>query len=278
MNRRVLITGASGFIAARAIAPLRARGFELHAIGRRPLADVTHHRCDLLDRPAMRAAVAAIAPSHVLHAAWYVEHGAFWNAPENLDWVAASLDLARACVAAGVRRFVGIGSCAEYDWGDGGPGARGEGDPCRPATPYGLAKLATFQLLEDYLGRAGVSFAWARLFHLYAMDEDRRRFVGQLVAALAADQPFTVQAPRLVRDYSAIEEIGAKLAALVDSDARGAVNVASGQGRTLADWAAEFGQHLGKPDLIRGAEGGPSDRMVADVGKFQREVAPARSD
>jgi nucleoside-diphosphate-sugar epimerase len=275
MNRRVLITGASGFIAAHAIAPLRARGFEVHAIGRRVVPGVTHHRCDLFDRPAMRATVAAVAPSHVLHAAWYVEHGAFWNAAENLDWVAASLDLARACVAAGARRFVGIGSCAEYDWSDGGPGARVEDDTCRPATPYGLAKLAIFQLLDDHLGRVGVSFAWARLFHLYAMDEDKRRFVGQLVTALAADQPFVVQAPRLVRDYSAIEAIGAKLAALVHSEARGAVNVASGRGRSLADWAAEFGRRLGKPELIRRAEGGPSDRMVADVGKFRREVARA---
>ena len=274
MTRVALVTGASGFIGARTLAPLIARGFVVHTMGRRTpgTPGIVHHRADLFDRAAVSDVLADVRPSHILHGAWYVEHGAFWEAPENLEWVAATLAFARQCVASGVKRFVGIGSCAEYDWSDGGMTPRREDDPCRPASPYGWAKLATCQLLGEFLPRAGMSFAWARLFHLYAMDEDPRRFVGQLVTALANDQVFLVKAPLLVRDYSPVASIGAMLAALLAGEANGPVNVASGQGRGLAELARELAAALGKPHLVRLAEGGPSDRMVADMGKFRRAV------
>jgi nucleoside-diphosphate-sugar epimerase len=246
----------------------------VHTLGRRtpPGAGISHHRADIFDRAAIRDVLDEVRPSHVLHSAWYVEHGAFWEAPENLEWVAATLAFARQCVATGVKRFVGVGSCAEYDWSDGGAHARTEDDPCRPTSPYGVAKLATGQLLEAFLPRAGVAFAWARLFHLYALDEDPRRFVGQMVAALARDEEFVVKAPRLVRDYAPVASIGVMLAALLDSDATGPVNVATGQGRSLAELAHELARALGKPGFVRLAEGGPADRMVADMTKFRAAV------
>src|ERR1700733_15064576 len=109
---RVLLTGASGFIGARAVAPLLAAGCEVHALGRRAgqAEDVVWHEVDLLDDRATARAVAEIAAERLLHLAWFTEHGRFWAAGENLDWVAASVRLLRAFAAAGGRRAVIAGT------------------------------------------------------------------------------------------------------------------------------------------------------------------------
>ena len=57
-----------------------------------------------------------MAPTHLLHLAWYAEPGLFWRSPENLRWVEASLRLLRAFAEHGGQRAVMAGSCAEYAW------------------------------------------------------------------------------------------------------------------------------------------------------------------
>ncbi|MFY9293943.1 MAG: NAD(P)-dependent oxidoreductase [Methylorubrum rhodinum] len=115
--RRVLVTGGAGFVGRPAVAALVARGFEVHALGRRaPEGAHAFHSADLLDAGSRRAAVRAAGASHLLHLAWVTEPGRYWEAPENLDWTAASLDLVRAFHEAGGERAVVAGTCAEYDW------------------------------------------------------------------------------------------------------------------------------------------------------------------
>jgi len=116
---RVLVTGATGFIGAAAARALLALGAEVHgtsAAGRAGPADVVMHRCDLLDDAATAALLGRLRPTHLLHAAWDVTHGAYWTSPANLDWLAATARLLRGFAAGGGRRAVGVGSCAEYAW------------------------------------------------------------------------------------------------------------------------------------------------------------------
>ena len=182
---RVLVTGASGFIGSRTLAPLRRAGFEVHSFGRSvPPQPTTHHTGDLFDRGQVRALLERIGPTHILHCAWEVTHGTFWHDPRNLDWVAATLDLARAAAAHGVKRFVGLGTCAEYDWSDGGPAPRNEHDALAPRELYGTAKDCTQRLLTRFFSATDCSFAWARMFHLFGAGEHPARFVPSLVIAL----------------------------------------------------------------------------------------------
>jgi nucleoside-diphosphate-sugar epimerase len=111
----IVLTGASGFIGSQVVPLLVGAGHTVHVLGRSAAAGCTVHPIDLIaDDPA--PLLASIAPEALLHLAWYAKPGAFWHAPENLDWVAASLRLVRGFAAAGGRRVVAAGTCAEYDW------------------------------------------------------------------------------------------------------------------------------------------------------------------
>jgi nucleoside-diphosphate-sugar epimerase len=224
----------------------------------------------------VRAVLEAVRPTHLLHCAWYVAHGAFWSAPENVDWIAATAALARDAADLGLVRFVGVGSCAEYDWSDGGARPRREHDRLAPATLYGRAKAATHSILADLLGPAGVSLAWARLFHLYGPGEPAGRLVPAVALALIEGREARTGPGELRRDFMATAEAGAALAALLASPVAGAVNVASGVPATVAEVAWALGRLLGRPELLRigalEARSGDPPAMLADVRRLQLEV------
>ena len=116
----VLVTGASGFIGRSALAALVRAGEQVDGLYARaepaPLAGVRWHRLDLADEAAIERLIAEVAPEVLVHLAWYVEPGRFWNAPENVAWVEHSLALLRAFARCGGRRAFMLGTCAEYDW------------------------------------------------------------------------------------------------------------------------------------------------------------------
>ena len=143
---RVVVTGATGFIGRATLDPLLAAGCEVHAITSRAAPDdgptgVVWHVLDLLQDGAAGRLLGEIEPAQLLHLAWYATPGLFWRAPENLDWLAASVKLLRAFAECGGSRAVIAGSCAEYAWEDV-THCDETRTPTRPATLYGAAKHA----------------------------------------------------------------------------------------------------------------------------------------
>lgn len=279
MTRRILVTGAGGFIGRHAIAPLAARGFDVHAVSRGAvLAGATCHAVDLMDAAATHALLAEIRPSHLLHLAWTVAPGGFWTARDNLDWVGATLTLYRAFAAAGGKRFVGAGSCAEYDWQPDVVAAPLDEttSPCRPATLYGIAKDATRRVLAGVAALDGVGFAWGRVFFLYGPGEKAGRLVSDTVARLLRGEPIEATAGTQRRDFLHVTEVAGALAALADSDVQGPVNIASGEDRPLAEFLGEIGRQLGRKELLRfGARPMPANepaRLAANVRRLREKV------
>jgi nucleoside-diphosphate-sugar epimerase len=279
--RRVLVTGASGFVGSRALAPLRKRGFEVHAVARRPpaapgasAADVRWHAADLLDAPQRRAVAAAVGASHLLHLAWYAEPGAFWTAPENAAWVSATVALAEEFAAAGGRRAVVAGSCAEYDWS--APQPLREDAPLAPATLYGVAKDATRRVVAALGDRLGFETAWGRVFFVYGPGEDERRLVASVARALLAGERAATSAGAQVRDFVHVADVAAAFAALVDGGVTGAVNVASGKGVAVRALAELIARAAGRPDLLDvgalPARAGDPPALVAEVTRLRDEV------
>jgi nucleoside-diphosphate-sugar epimerase len=278
--RRVLITGATGFIGRQVLAPLRARGYELHAVARHLPADcasdIAWHEADLLDGEARARLMREVRPSHLLHLAWIAEHGVYWESPLNSAWIAASQDLVEHFQAVGGSRIVAAGSCAEYDWT--APQLAG-GDcverttPRRPATLYGQSKLR----FADWLARRpGLSSAWGRLFFLHGPGEDSRRLVPSVILALLAGGAAPIGPGTQIRDFLGTPDAGAGLAALLDSEVTGPVNIASGLGIAVADLALRIGELMGCRERIEiGAlppRPGEPPRLVADVTRLSREV------
>jgi len=255
---RVLLTGAGGFIGAHIASALLARGAEVHAVvrsaGHAPRLDgiaklLTRHEADLLD-PAARARVIALAkPDVCVHAAWYAVPGKYLNAPENLAHVAASLELATALVDAGCTRFVGLGTCFEYDTS---PTTKlTESSATSPRFLYAACKLALYEMLQAYAAVANTSFAWCRIFYQYGPHEAPERLVPAVIDRLLAGAVAETTLGAQVRDFLHVADVGAAVATVALSKLEGAVNVGSGTPITVRHLVSTIARLCDAEDRVR---------------------------
>ena len=279
---RVLVTGGGGFLGRQVVAALRALGAAVSAPTRR--------EADLLAGTDRRSAVAAARAEVLVHAAWVTQPGAYWHSPDNLDWVAATVDLTRLFAAAGGRRVVLVGTCAEYDWSRPGDARWGKSHPCHPHTPYGAAKLLAWLVLAD----SGLSAANARIFWPVGPHEHPNRLLPSLIRATLTGRPLATGPAALTRDLIDVRDAGEAVARLALSDVQGPVNIGADRPVSLAALAdavagtglVRFGARPmppGEPlsllpdtSLLRRATGFapriPLDRTIADAVQHWRAL------
>ena len=93
-----------------------------------------------------------------------------------------------------------------------------------------------FEVVERWSAQAGFGFAAGRLFWVYGPGEASERLVPSMIRAAEAQVPFTLRHPKQVRDYIHVSDAGSAFAALLASDAQGAVNIASARGLSSSTW------------------------------------------
>lgn len=274
----VLLTGATGLIGRQVVTPLLARGWRVTAASRsgRAVAGAPGLALDCLDRDGAARAVRDLGATHLLHLAWHDGARDRWTSPANLDWVGASLDLLRAFAAAGGRRAVMVGSCAEYDWAQAAAGPMGEDTPLAPATLYGAAKAATGIAALAGARALGLSLAWARPFFCFGPGEPEGRLFGDVIRGLASGQPVDCTDGLQRRDFLTTFDLGRALADLLASPVEGAVNVASGRASEVRAVILALARELGGEHLVRlGTRARAADDpplIEADVTRLTREV------
>src|SRR5437868_15432500 len=97
--KRVLVTGATGFIGRHTVAQLSALGYKVHLVSRTAAAPdigqplIYQHRCDVMDVQQHAKLLREIRPSHLLHFAWCTTPGEYWTSTDNIAWVQCSLSL-----------------------------------------------------------------------------------------------------------------------------------------------------------------------------------------
>lgn len=264
---RVLLTGATGFVGRRVAVALAAEGAEVHAVVR-PNSDVRRLQQlpgirivdgDLLRDGGMDDAV-RVAPDVCIHAAWYTEPGKYLTSPDNVELAHRSARFAAALARVDCRRFVGLGTCFEYDTN---LGYLSEESRLAPAHVYSAAKVATYFLVRELAARTAMSFVWARLFYLFGPDEHPNRLVPAVTDALLRGEEARVTPGEQVRDFLHVDDVAAALCAIARSDVTGGVNIGSGEPITVAALVTKVATLVGRPELLRlGArEYSPGDPM-----------------
>lgn len=296
-SRRVLVSGASGFIGRWSIPDLITAGYDVHAVTHsrgKPIPDQlrgsTLHNIDLLDTAEIDTLMAKVRPTHLLHFAWIATPGLYWTSPDNARWLAASNHLLERFRDNGGVRAVMAGTCAEYDWSRVGlceeissPLADGMGVDCLKAgvsvnamTPYAASKLALYRSSSAFGDAHGLATAWGRVFFQYGPDEHPDRLVASVILNLLAGREALVSHGRQVRDFLHVADVGSAFAALLASDVTGPVNIGSGASLTIAELLGEIAEQIDRRDLLRlgGRPAAPSEPplLVPDVRRLREEV------
>ena len=231
---KVLLTGASGFVGQHVLSALQRNGIEAVAVGRsRPKLSVQFVKADLLSTTDFYPLLHQTQATHLLHLAWYAEHGNYWTSPLNLRWTDATTRLVQAFCEAGGEQVVIAGTCAEYDWAHGF--CREGSTPLNPVTLYGTAKDATRRLVMAACHQHQVPCAWGRIFLPYGHGESASRLIPSLIDVFKCKrEPFGVNAT-FYRDLLHVSDVAEGFVRLLNTGAGGAYNISSGEPVRLAE-------------------------------------------
>ncbi|MBU2601979.1 MAG: NAD(P)-dependent oxidoreductase [Actinobacteria bacterium] len=257
MTTTVLLTGATGFVGRHVLHALADRGVRVRSVvrdraGALPVAleggEAVVTTPDLFAEGSDWWANACRGVDTVIHVAWYVDPDDYLQSAKNIECLVGTLELARGAAAAGVRRFVGVGTCLEYDLTGG---MQSVDTAIRPLTPYAGAKAAAFMALSSWLPRAGVEFAWCRLFYLHGEGENSRRLVPSVRDRLAAGQPADLTSGDQIRDYLDVSVAGRMITDIAFGAEQGPVNICSAMPITVRQLVEGIADEYGRRDLLR---------------------------
>lgn len=253
--KRVLLTGATGFVGLPTARALLDAGCEVICTLRPGTLDklegiaVKTIECDdIFAQSSDWWADACQDIDTVIHLAWYAEPGKYLTSEKNLDCLAGTLALAKGATQAGVRRFVGVGTCFEYDLTDGYLSVGNTA--IAPLTPYAGAKAAANTMLHSWFQQQGTSYMWARLFYLYGAREDPRRLVPYLHAQMQAGNRADLTSGTAIKDYMDVEDAAQLLVKDALGETEGASNICSGQGITIRELAEQIADQYDRRDLL----------------------------
>ena len=277
-TRRVLVTGANGFIGRHCLPILISNGFEVHAanvfVPKESHYGLHWHQVDLLDTKQSYELLATICPTHLLHFAWYAKPGEYWESLENIRWVEGSLHLLRAFHINGGKRVVMAGTCAEYDWRYGH--CSEHVTPLVPIALYGTCKNALQHLLKSFSRVTGLSSAWGRIFFLYGPHENPNRLVSSVILNLLRNKTAQCSHGNQIRDFLYVEDVASAFVSLLTSHVNGPVNIASGRPVTLREVVLAAADCLGARERVQfGALPAPEHEpplIVGDTRRLANEV------
>jgi len=269
---RVLLTGGAGFLGSHCLELLRKLDVELHVASRtkrgRDQQGTIWHAADLTKSATAYELVCDIRPTHILHNAWMAVPGRFWSDPENLEWLHAGQALAAAFRKCGGLRFVGTGTCAEYDW----KAEHFEEDvtPIRPNTLYGKSKAAMRASVAAHAHDV-FSYAWARVFLPYGPGDNEKRLIPSVINSLQQGNSIALGADHNVRDFIWAPDVADLLVHLLCGREDGIFNAGTGRGTSIREVAEWIGSRLQRTDLLQfGSRQNVIEepkRLVADMKK-----------
>lgn len=188
----------------------------------------------------------------IIHLAWYAEPGKYLNSPINIECLLGSLNLVKGAEKAGIKRFIGIGTCFEYDLNFKKLDIN---TPLKPNSVYGDTKASLYLTLRNWLKNSAIQFGWCRLFYLYGENEDERRLMPYIRKQMSMNKKAIITDGDKVRDYLDVKKAGQAISNFALSEQIGAINICSGIPVTLREIAENIQKEYGRKNLLEFGKG-----------------------
>jgi len=182
-----------------------------------------------------------------IHAAWYTKPSNYLNSKQNLKCYLGTLNIAEGAIKAGIKKFVGIGTCFEYELTSDFISVR---TPLKPKSDYASAKAATYLQLLKMTQKEKIQFAWCRLFYLYGENEHESRLYSYIRAQVRAGKEVELSTGEQVRDFLHVKTASEYVVKVALGDTVGPVNICSGIPITVKEFAINVADQFGSRALL----------------------------
>lgn len=212
--KRVIVTGASGFVGANLARRLLRDGHEVHALLRsrhkswriesiRP--DIQQHIVDLNDSEGLVRIVHQIRPEWIFHLAVYGAYSPQADLAEMIKTnIVGTSNLVSACLATGFGAFVNTGSSSEYGFKDHAPA---ETEALEPNSYYGVTKASATLFCRFTAQTRRVHLPTLRLYSVYGSYEEPTRLIPSLIRCGSRGRLPPLANPDIARDYVYVDDV-----------------------------------------------------------------------
>lgn len=241
--RRVLVTGASGFIGKHLCHRLVREGHEVHGVSRNPRqdGDIRWRQADLADATAARELLEHVQPDTVFHLASYVSGSRSLDAvlPTMQHNLVAAVNVLVAAARSGCGLVALAGSMEEPESSSGEP---------IPGSPYAAAKYAAGAYGRMIHALHDLAVVNLRVFMVYGPgQDDRTKVIPYVVTSLLRGESPRLSSGVRPVDWVYVEDVvDAFLAAAQTQDLAGAtLDVGSGELVTIRSIVEQIVETMG---------------------------------
>lgn len=273
-RKKVLLTGATGFIGKYCLDELIKEGYDVIATYHaKPPAEsyfkqVKCIQIDLVDNlKSLEEVLNGESIDILLHMAWDVSKG-YQNSAKNFLWLEKSLELINLFIKCGGKYAVTVGSCFEYA---SSSRPYKEDDAISSSTLYGECKGLLYMAARQACQAKQVQYAHMRIFYPFGLGENKMRVIPYVIDELLAGRVPKCSSGVQVLDYMCAEDVARAIVKCLKSNVQGPVNIGSGEGVELRNLLTFINDKIDGDARIVFAEETPADRKVeiADISKLR---------
>lgn len=259
-GKKVLITGASGFIGARLLQRLLEEGAQIYALLSNSgsyarldsvLKDIRCLKGDVTDFSFLKPQMGGLQPQVIYHLAGYGNHPQHYGDPEKeileitRGNVLGTAALLAALVPVKFECLIHTGTAAEY-----GPRTQAmrEDQLLKPDTYYGATKAGATLLCQAFSHLLGRKVITLRPSYVYGPEEDLDRFIPTVIRSCLENKVLPLTSVHEKKDFVFIDDVVEAYLCAYRSNFSGTpvVNIGSSRETTLGEVIGMIEKQLGK--------------------------------
>jgi nucleoside-diphosphate-sugar epimerase len=212
--KRVVLTGATGFVGANLAEKLVEDGHEVHILLRNGykgwriehlLSHLQPHEVNLLDSDRLGTEIQRIRPDWIFHLATYGAYSWQDNSAQAIHTnYLGTVNLIEACLRTGFEVLINTGSSSEYGSKDHAPP---EDEYLEPNSFYAATKAAATIFCRYLAQRHKSPIFTLRLYSVYGAFEEPQRLIPQVILKGSKGEFPPLADPDIARDFIITEDV-----------------------------------------------------------------------
>lgn len=238
-KKRILVTGAGGYIGRHVVNSLLEMGAEVIATD--IVTDGIDERATIIAKDIFSGSKEMYnelgSPDACLHMAW--KDGFIHNSDAHMLQLSKHYEFIKNMINGGLKHLAVMGTMHEVGYHEG---AIDENTPCNPISMYGIAKDALRRSVTLLVKDTDVVLQWLRAYYIYGDDKRNNSIFAKIIQAEENGQktfPFTTGKNKY--DFIHVNDLAHILAACIMQDeVNGIINCCSGKPVSLGERVEEF--------------------------------------